>query len=183
VQKAGRHVKVLDQSRTDQLNEALELLHFAFRKVMERPDAILAQHGLTRVHHRILYFVARHPACSVGELLAILGVSKQALHAPLRRLIRDGYIDATAPATNRRLKLLRLSERGTALEDLLSSDQRARFAAVFDACGPEAERSWRSIMRALAQDDAESIDATPDLRSGKRDRLRRIAAAAATDRG
>jgi DNA-binding MarR family transcriptional regulator len=140
-----------DQTRTDELNQALELLHFGYRKVIERPDALLEEHGLSRVHHRVLYFLGRNPGVSVGELLTILDVSKQALNKPLRELVQGGWIETSSPPGNRRVKQLRLSERGAALEEALSGDQRRRFARVFTAVGREAEVSWREVMRRLAR--------------------------------
>ncbi|MHB8577444.1 MAG: MarR family winged helix-turn-helix transcriptional regulator [Dehalococcoidia bacterium] len=142
---------MVDHNRVNELNHALELLHFGFRTVTERPDALLAQHGLHRVHHRVLYFVGRNPGANIGELLVILGVTKQALNKPLRELIDGGWIDTSSPVGNRRIKQLRLSERGAALEEALSGDQRQRFARVFASVGREAEVSWREVMRRLAE--------------------------------
>ena len=67
-----------------ELNEAWRVMHFALRAVIAGPDRILATRGLTRMHHRILFFVAHTPGMSVGELQATLDVTKQALNAPLR---------------------------------------------------------------------------------------------------
>jgi DNA-binding MarR family transcriptional regulator len=142
---------MVDQKRRAELNQALLLTHFAYRTLIEQPDQLLARYGLGRVHHRILFCVGRNPGLSVGELLATLKVSKQALNAPLRRLIQDGWIEASAPPDNRRLKQLRLTHRGVALEDQLSGDQRDRFARVFRRAGPDAERNWREVMRLLAE--------------------------------
>ena len=74
-------------SRQDELNAAIELLHFSYRTMIGEPDRLLARRRLGRMHHRVLYFVARSPGASVGELTRTLGVSKQALNAPLRRLL------------------------------------------------------------------------------------------------
>ena len=65
------------------LREAIELLYFGYREFTAGPDRILAERGLSRTHHRILYFIGRNEAVSVSELLAILAVTKQALHGPL----------------------------------------------------------------------------------------------------
>jgi DNA-binding MarR family transcriptional regulator len=108
---------------------------------------------MSRVHHRVLYFVAQNPGLTVGELLGILGISKQGLHGPLRRLVQDGWIESTSPAGNRRQKQLRLTDRGEALEEELSGGQRRRFERVFAQAGPDAETGWRDVMRRLTQDD------------------------------
>jgi len=66
------------------LDGALLLMHFAFRGLVSQADRHLEKHGLSRVHHRILYVIARADGISVGGLLEVLGVSKQALHRPMK---------------------------------------------------------------------------------------------------
>jgi DNA-binding MarR family transcriptional regulator len=133
------------------LNEVLGLLHFGFREVVAEPDRLLARRGFSRVHHRILFFVARNRSLSVGQLLAILDVSKQALHRPLAQLREAGLIEALAAPENRRLKLLQLTKKGAHFEDQLSGLQRDRFAAAFADSGGEI--GWRAVMQRLAPCD------------------------------
>lgn len=142
---------MIDQDQQAELNQALELFHFAFRSFTRHPDQILAERGLQRVHHRILYFVGRNPQLSVNGLLRILGVSKQALNGPLRRLQELGLVSAVQAEQDRRSKQLSLTAEGEALEDQLSGCQRALMAQVFAQLGPDAEQHWRAIMATLAQ--------------------------------
>ncbi|HEY3595156.1 MAG TPA: helix-turn-helix domain-containing protein, partial [Polyangiaceae bacterium] len=72
-------------ARKRELDLALALMYFAFRKMIEEPDRLLELRGLGRVHHRVLFFVTRRPGLSVGELLSILAVSKQSLHEPMQK--------------------------------------------------------------------------------------------------
>ncbi|HEY9852882.1 MAG TPA: MarR family transcriptional regulator [Leptolyngbyaceae cyanobacterium] len=138
--------------REKELNEALEALHFAFRAVVAKPDAILAEHGLSRVHHRILYFIGRQPGLSVNELLATLGITKQSLNSPLRQLMELGLVESNLDTTDRRIKRLTLTPSGLSLENQLSDDQRQRFARVFEVVGREGETAWRKVMYLLAED-------------------------------
>lgn len=138
------------QNKPASLNQALELFHFAFRAFTSGPDALLAEQGLQRVHHRILYFVGRHPLLSINELLRILGVSKQALNNPLRTLIETGLIDVQADPRDRRIKRLHLSLSGLEMEERLSGNQRLLMAEVFEQLGADAEQHWRQIMQAIA---------------------------------
>ncbi|HEY9906923.1 MAG TPA: MarR family transcriptional regulator [Thermosynechococcaceae cyanobacterium] len=142
----------LPSDREKELNEALEALHFAFRAVVAKPDAILAEQGLSRVHHRILYFIGRQPGLSVNELLATLGVSKQSLNTPLRQLTQSGLVEFRIDTTDRRIKRLTLTASGLCLEHQLSDDQRQRFARVFKVVGLEGEATWRKVMLLLAED-------------------------------
>lgn len=150
-------VNAIDQSvnEADAMSDeavfaAIELFHFAFRAFTARPDEILAELGLGRVHHRILYFVGRSPALRVSDLLATLGVSKQALHAPLRQLVESDLIQVQADADDGRVRRLSLSKKGSALERRLSRTQREILAKAFAASGVKAEAGWREVMSAMA---------------------------------
>ena len=132
------------------LHEAIELFFFAFRAFTARPDEILAERGLARLHHRILYFVARKPGLRVGELISTLGISKQALHAPLRQLLDANLVVMIADEQDRRARCLSLSPEGIELEARLSRTQRETLAEAFVALGPEAEAGWRRVMQQLA---------------------------------
>ncbi len=139
---------MVDQ-RDGVLDEAQELLFFAFRNLTAEPDRVLAERRLSRVHHRILYFVRRNPGLGPGDLLRILRVSKQALARPLRELTAQGLLVGEAVPENRRRKRLALTPAGVRFERRLSELQRRRFAAAFEAAGPNAAASWRGVMKLL----------------------------------
>lgn len=151
-----------DLNREHELNKSLEALYFAFRAVVAKPDAVLAKRGLSRVHHRLLYFVGRNPGLSVNELLAILSISKQSLNAPLRQLMELGLIESTPDTTDRRIKRLTLTKPGLRLEHQLSGDQRQRFARVFEVVGPDGEEMWHQVMHLLAEDEEDKFDSGDD---------------------
>jgi DNA-binding MarR family transcriptional regulator len=134
---------------TDSLDEALELLFFAFRDLTSEPDRVLAERRLSRVHHRILYWIRRHAGLGPGDLVRILRVSKQALARPLRELVTQGLVSATAVPENRRRKALRLTPAGLRLEARLSGSQKRRFAAAFRQAGGSAAEGWRAVMGIL----------------------------------
>jgi DNA-binding MarR family transcriptional regulator len=142
---------MVDLNRRLELDAAVELMHFAYRSMTARPDALLASRGLSRVHHRILHFVVRLPKPSVSELLRTLGVSKQALNGPLRDLYAQKLITYVRATGDARVKHLLLTAEGRKLEGRLAALQRAQFAAVFEAEGKGAEKAWREVMRRLAE--------------------------------
>lgn len=142
---------MVDLIRRRELDAAVELVHFAYRSMTSRPDALLAARGLSRVHHRILHFVVRLPKPSVGDLLRTLGVSKQALNGPLRDLYAQKLITYTRAPGDARVKHLQLTAEGRRLEGRLAALQRAQFAAVFEAEGAAAEKAWRTVTRGLAE--------------------------------
>lgn len=144
----GGNVNMVDLNTRD-LDQAQELLFFAFRNLTAEPDRVLAERGLSRVHHRILYFVRRNPGLGPGDLLRILRVSKQALARPLRELAAQGLLLGETVPENRRRKRLALTGAGLRFERRISELQRRRFAEAFAAAGPTAAASWREVMSLL----------------------------------
>ncbi len=146
-----KKVNMIDLNRQTELRESIELFFFAYRAFTAPPDRILADRGLGRVHHRILYFVGRQPGTTVTELLGTLGVTKQALNAPLRQLVEVGLIGTTADPDDKRVKRLALTADGAALEAELTGTQLAMLEKLFDKEGRDAELAWKRLMDGLRQ--------------------------------
>jgi DNA-binding MarR family transcriptional regulator len=140
---------MVEQAQDPRLQQAIEQFFFAYRAFTAVPDRILLEQGLGRVHHRILYFVGRNPALNINELLQILGVSKQALNAPLRKLTELGLIEVETARHDRRVKQLRLSRTGARLEAQLTQSQMQHLARAFTQSGEKAVDGWVRIMQAL----------------------------------
>jgi DNA-binding MarR family transcriptional regulator len=130
----------------DQLRQGIEAMFFAYRGFTADPDRLLARRGLGRAHHRALHFINRIPGTTVGNLLAVLGVTKQSLNRVLRRLIADGLVETRTGQSDRRQRNLHLTEAGTALERDLSEAQRRRMRAAYRAAGPEAVAGFRTVL-------------------------------------
>lgn len=137
---------MVDHSNQEELLEAIELFYFSYRSFTAGPDQILQNQGLGRVHHRILYFVARNPDLSINELLKILQVSKQALNPPLRKLIELGYISSQLSEHDRRIKKLNLSNRGRSLETKLTNTQLKHLERAFSKSMNGSLRKWKELM-------------------------------------
>lgn len=129
----------------------MELLYFGYRAFTDRADRILERRGLGRVHHRILYFIGRRPGISIGGLLGLLSITKQALNAPLRQLIEMKLIAPSADSADRRVKRLELTDEGRALEADLSGAQMRYLEASLGRTGEADEAGWRRVMAELAK--------------------------------
>lgn len=145
---------MFDLKRQAELREAIEHFFFAYREFTRGPDRILEQRGLGRVHHRILYFVGRHPGIAVNALLELLGVTKQALNVPLRQLTEMKLVAIATPAHDRRFRELRLTTEGTRLEAQLTGTQMKQLDGVFAAIGAQHEAGWRAAMERLSASHA-----------------------------
>jgi DNA-binding MarR family transcriptional regulator len=133
-------------ARDEAIRQGIELLFFAYRDFTAEPDAILAQYGFGRAHHRVVHFVGRHPQMTVGELLGILRITKQSLNRVLGQLVRQGFIVQHRGAQDRRQRLLELTTSGRELEHRLSELQRARVAAAFNKAGAQAVEGFRAVL-------------------------------------
>lgn len=137
----------------EELRAGIEMMFFAYRGFTAEPDAILAGIGFGRAHHRAIYFVGRNSGITVSDLLGILRITKQSLSRVLSELVEQGYITQTAGTTDRRQRLLTLTDKGTELERRLSETQRARFARAYCAAGVEAVRGFRTVILGLMNED------------------------------
>lgn len=134
-----------------ELDEAMELMHFAFRRVIEEPDGILEELERGRVHHRLLYVIGKNEGIAVGELIELLSVTKQALYGPLKDLVATELVVVERSPDDRRIKQLSLTEAGRRFERRLSRAEHRVLAQAFEDAGPEAVAGWRRVMDALGQ--------------------------------
>lgn len=139
------------------LREGAELMFFGYRSFTKDPDEILAERDYGRAHHRALHFIGCHPGISVAGLLDILGVTKQSLARVLKPLIDHGLVEQRVGDSDRRQRLLYLTAEGAAFEERLSAPQRARLTRAFRDAGPEAVEGFRSVMRAIMDDDERAL--------------------------
>jgi DNA-binding MarR family transcriptional regulator len=140
---------------------AQSLLFFAYRDFTDAADKVLEELDLGRAHHRALHFIGRNPGITVSGLLAILRITKQSLARVLNALIDQGYVGQAPGFEDRRLRLLTLTDKGTALEQRLFAVQRDRIAEAYRTAGPQAVDGFRSVMRAIMDSGARAyIDGT-----------------------
>jgi DNA-binding MarR family transcriptional regulator len=138
----------------EDLRKAIEVLFFGYRDFTGRADAMLAKQNMGRAHHRVVYFVGRHPGISVNELLDILAITKQSLSRVLGHLVREGYIVQKTGTTDRRQRLLHLTDKGSRLESDLTTEQRARIAAAFKGAGADAVDGFHKVMLGIMEPHA-----------------------------
>ena len=130
----------------------IALFFMGWRSFVDDADAVLAEQGLGRLHHRVLYVVVRSPGIGVGELAAALGISRQALHRPLSDLRGRDLITAAVSERSKRERKLSVTAAGQALEQAATGPQIAHLAEVFESVGSEATEGWRKVMRGLADE-------------------------------
>lgn len=138
-----------DEPDEASLDEAMELIHFAFRRVVEAPDRVLETRGMGRLHHRMLFVIGKNPGIDVTQLLDLLGITKQAGNVPLRQLLEAELVRVERPEEDRRRKLLTLTSSGKRFERRLAHLQHRVFAEAFGQTDPASVEAWRVVMDRL----------------------------------
>jgi DNA-binding MarR family transcriptional regulator len=150
----------------------VELLFFAYRDFTREADAVLAEFGLGRAHHRVLHFVHRHPALRVADLLEILKITKQSLARVLKELVDQGWIAQKAGERDRRQRLLFATDKGAELASRLDSLQSRRVAHALAQAGAGSDavaatflfnmvtREERTLVQALLPEPIEAAIAS-----------------------
>ena len=146
-------IDTLPNSHEEELRQGIELLFYAYRDFTAEPDAMLSRYGFGRAHHRVIYFVGRHPHMSVSELLGILRITKQSLARVLGQLVRQGFIVQQTGKSDRRQRLLQLTPAGIELERELSENQRQRIERAYAEAGPQAVEGFRKVMLQVISSD------------------------------
>lgn len=135
--------------REAEIRRGVELLYFGYSHLTRSIDEGLAAQGLGRAHHRALYFVARQPDLSVGELIALLAITKQSLGRVLTDLTERGLIETRPGKEDRRQRLLRLTPAGAALEAELFEALRDKLAAAYSSAGQGAVGGFWAVLEGL----------------------------------
>jgi DNA-binding MarR family transcriptional regulator len=143
--------------REEQMRQAQDLLFFAYRDFTAAADRVLDELGLGRAHHRALHFIGRSPGITVGELLAILRITKQSLARVLTVLVEKGYVAQSRGRADGRQRLLTLTNSGQALERLLFDRQRERLAAAYRDAGAPSVDGFRRVMRGIMDEDTRAM--------------------------
>ncbi len=135
--------------REAEIRRGIELMYFGYSQLTRSADAVLDAHGLGRAHHRALYFIARQPGLTVGDLLRLLAITKQSLGRVLNDLVARDLVASATGEFDRRQKNLRLTAAGAALEAALFEAFRERLSAAYARAGQEAVTGFWHVLEGL----------------------------------
>ncbi|MDK9857242.1 MarR family winged helix-turn-helix transcriptional regulator [Staphylococcus equorum] len=122
------------------------LFYFAYKTFINTADEIIEAYGLNRQHHRFLFFIEKVPGITIKDLLKSLEISKQGSHATLKKLKDEAYITEQPTETDKRIKALYPTEKGTKLVKELNKAQNDLFQDIQKKVG----NNWYAIMEEFA---------------------------------
>jgi DNA-binding MarR family transcriptional regulator len=135
--------------REAEIRRGIELLYFGYSHLNRAVDERLAKQGLGRAHQRALYFIARQPGLTVSDLLKLLSITKQSLGRVINDLTERDLVASAPGRTDRRQKLLKLTEAGAALEASLFDDLREKLSHAYGEAGQNAVSGFWQVLEGL----------------------------------
>lgn len=126
--KAGEELLFLHE---DKIRLMQDILFFIHNEAISIVAPILNDYQLGLAHFRLMQFVCHYPGISVGELCSMLGITKQSLNRVLRETLELDFIQYQQTPTDRRKKILFLTEKGREIEEKIFNLQREQFVRAF----------------------------------------------------
>jgi DNA-binding MarR family transcriptional regulator len=135
--------------RTDAIRGGMDLLMFAHRSHLLHADQSLAEQGLGRAHHRVLYILSRNPGGTVTQIFGFLGIAKQSLGRVMKDPQKRDMVESRPCESDRRNKLIYLTEKGYELEKVLFDRMHKNMANAYAAAGEAAVEGYWTLMQHL----------------------------------
>jgi len=135
------------------------LMAMAFRSVMDTVHERLAEQGFADVRpaHGFVFQLLSHTRGSTAvEIAAHLGVTKQAATQLLAELEGRGYVRRTPHPTDRRARLVSLTERGWACITVVVAEWNAVEARWVELVGREALDVMHASLAAIVGEASKS---------------------------
>lgn len=146
-----QRVTRLDLFQHDIIDGSLELLYFGLQGLTRKTSYSMAVHDLTKIHHLILFVVARRDGVVLSELCASFGMTPADLYRPVRRLRDIGFIATTRDPLRTRCKVMRITARGRQVESEASEAERKVMRDAFEHAGDAAASGWASVMTVISK--------------------------------
>jgi DNA-binding MarR family transcriptional regulator len=138
------------------LKQGADLLCLAYAQLFAGEERPLATAGLGRAHRRALLVIARHPGITISDLLRQLRVTKQSANRVLNDLLAADLVERRRASADRRMRQLRATTKGSALEAVLWDIQRPKLVRAFREAGPEAVSGFQRVLNALVQPETKT---------------------------
>jgi DNA-binding MarR family transcriptional regulator len=104
--------------RTSEGERATEVILSTFRAnglLLAAGDLLSADEGLTSARWQVLGAISlAERSLTVPQIARRMGLTRQSVHATVKRLVDDGLLELAPNADHRRSQLVRLTERGRA---------------------------------------------------------------------
>jgi DNA-binding MarR family transcriptional regulator len=143
--------------RTGGGRAATDLVLTTFRAngvFLDAGDRLVADEAMTAARWQVLGAIAlAERPLTVAQIARRMGLTRQSVHATVRRLVEDGLLELTENADHRRSPLVRVTRAGDAAYEAVDRKQAEWANRLADGIDPAdieaAERVLRELCRRL----------------------------------
>lgn len=122
------------------------LFYFAYKTFIHTADEIIEKKGMSRQHHRFLFFIDKVPGITIKDLLKSMEISKQGSHQTLKKLKDEGLVIEKKSQTDGRVKELFVTDKGHHLVTEINQAQNDLLQSIKSKVG----NNWNAMMEELA---------------------------------
>ncbi|GAA6237211.1 helix-turn-helix domain-containing protein [Apilactobacillus micheneri] len=108
----------------------------------------LKKYNLNKTQHRIIYSVSELNIASIGNILKLLNISKQALNVNVRNLMKKELITEISSKKDKRIKTLKLTKKGISLNNKINEEQTKKIESLFN----KVNNDWEKAMIELSNE-------------------------------
>ena len=121
------------------------------RALTAEADQRLDGLGLGRAHFRALGVIALEPGVTVGEVIATLGITIQAINRTMVDLQKRSLVRAELDAGDRRRRRLFVTDEGRRIFEGVMADQIAVLRRATQARGIKGFEAYRAFLEVMAE--------------------------------
>lgn len=122
------------------------LFYFAYKTFINTADEIIEKKGMSRQHHRFLFFIDKVPGITIRNLLKSMEISKQGSHQTLRKLKEEGLVVEKKSQEDGRVKELFATNKGHELVTEINKAQNDLLQNIKAKVGND----WNAMMEEMA---------------------------------
>lgn len=135
--------------REGPMRQSFEMFLLAWRTLNEACTSVLDEHELGQAHHRILFFVSSYENITPSILLKRLGITKQSLGRALSDLKEHGFLEQYQDTQDRRLKPIRLTQKGREVEAQIFNCVRQVMTQAYRRSDGGQVEGFRGVLRSM----------------------------------
>jgi DNA-binding MarR family transcriptional regulator len=160
------------QGRTRAGETATEVILSIFRAnglLLASGDLLSASEGLTSARWQVMGAIAlAERPLTVPQIARRMGLTRQSVHATVKRLVADGLVELAPNADHRRSQLVRLTESGRSRYAAIDRRQTGWVNRLARGIGPsQLDAAARVLSELCARLEAETVRAQEPNRKGR----------------
>lgn len=147
----------LDAAEKADIDRILETLVYLYSESRRATKDVARQHGLTGPQVTALKMLEGFGDLSLSDLSARMSATNSTVTGIADRMVRDGLVERVRSERDRRVILIRLTDRGSALAAQIPVESMSVFAAALRSLEARDRRELTRILRVVSDRVADLV--------------------------